>query len=86
MKKVVRLTESDLIRLVKKVIKETEQSPTTGNCSINCQPSPITKDDTSQVARMKCCNSKDKNSEACKTYISKYSASLKNCQNINFLQ
>ena len=86
MKKVVKLTESDLIRLVKKVIKETEESSTTANCSINCQPSPISRGDMSQVTRMNCCKSKDKNSEACKTYISKYSTSLKNCQNINFLQ
>ena len=87
MKKVIKLTESDLINLIKKVIRETEEVPSgTGDCSINCQPSPINRGDLAQVARINCCKSKDKNSEACKTYISKHNQGVSKCSTIKFLQ
>lgn len=91
-KNVVRLTESDLIRLIKKVIKESEEdSSETSACHINCMPGPISRGDAGQVARMNCCKTKmggkiDKNSAACQAYIKNYNKDLDKCSNIIVVQ
>lgn len=85
--KKIKLTESDLINLIKKVIREAEEdSSETSNCTINCMPGPISRGDMSQVARMNCCKTKKKDSEACRAYISNYKKELSGCKTINFLQ
>jgi hypothetical protein len=86
MKKVVKLTESDLIRLVKKVIKETEEVPSgSGECYINCMPMIGSLDDEGKL-RKSCCDARKNegdnaiNSLACKTYINKHKPGSKNCK------
>jgi hypothetical protein len=79
MKKVIRLTESDLIKIVKRVINETAET----DCNINCMPGP--GNDARRIAQRSCCKTRNKNSKECVDYISKYETELKSCKSISFI-
>ena len=81
----VKLTESQLINLIKKVIRENEEDTSdSGSCTINCMPGPISRSDLKQTARANCCASKKVFSEKCTYYISTYRKDLQDCDNITF--
>ena len=81
----VKLTESQLINLIKKVIIETEEDTSdTGSCTINCMPGPIERNNPSQTARANCCSNKKLFGEKCMYYISTYRKDLQNCDKITF--
>jgi hypothetical protein len=81
----VKLTESQLINLIKKVIIETEEDTSdTGSCTINCMPTTVSRNDLSQTARANCCISKKVFGEKCMYYISTYRKDLQNCDSITF--
>jgi hypothetical protein len=85
--KKVKLTESQLINLIKKVIRETEEDTSeTAGCHINCMPTTVSRGDLSQTARANCCKTRKKDSEYCRLYITKYKPELKKCQTISFVQ
>jgi len=69
MGKVIRLTESDLVRLVKRIVKE-EQSTKT-NCTINCMPT-VGSETAESKARKSCCRTRDSKSKECVSYINTY--------------
>jgi len=83
--KKIRLTESELINLIKKVIRETEEVPSgNGECYINCMPMMGSLDAEGKL-RKSCCNTRNEgddaiNSSACKTYINKHKSGSKNCK------
>jgi len=78
MKKVIRLTESDLVKIVKRVINEASET----DCSINCQPGTGSGDRA--IAQKNCCSTGNKNSDACKKFIQKYNPALSKCTSISF--
>lgn len=85
--KKVKLTETQLINLIKKVIRETEEDTSeTAGCHINCMPTTVSRGDLSQTARANCCKTRKKDSEYCQLYITKYKPELKKCQTIAFVQ
>jgi hypothetical protein len=71
MAKVIRLTESDLIKLVQRIVEENEQQSSFGNCSINCMPTRGAQTDESRMLK-NCCDSRDTKSQACKAYINMF--------------
>jgi hypothetical protein len=87
----VKLTESQLINLIKKVIIETEEDTSdTGDCTINCMPTAINRSDSKQTARANCCADRDETGkrklfgEKCMYYITTYRKDLQTCGKITF--
>jgi hypothetical protein len=85
--KKIRLTESELINLIKKVIIETEEVPSgNGECYINCMPMMGSLDAEGKLRKSCCDTRRDEginsgiNSSACKTYINKHKPGSKNCK------
>jgi hypothetical protein len=81
MSKIIRLTESDLIKLVQRIVEE-EQSTKT-NCNVNCMP--MTGSDTPEsIARKSCCRNRSKKGKEseCEKYRRKYKP---NCPTLSFL-